>query len=146
MELGEQPSRLVGQAQVGEQLVDPGVVVAQAEVAGLDLQHFARGEEWVEHQLLRHYAEHAARRRVEDADLPSQSDDDQSCGETRDDLAGKSALTLRIGKEAFYRQLDMGLENAYAYCSEVMTRNMMAEDAKEGIGAFLEKRKPNWAP
>lgn len=59
-------------------------------------------------------------------------------------IAGKSAHTLRIGKEAFYRQADMRLEEAYAYCSEVMTRNMMAEDAAEGIDAFLEKRPPQW--
>jgi len=59
-------------------------------------------------------------------------------------IAGRSALTLRIGKEAFYRQADMRLEDAYAYCSEVMTRNMMAEDAAEGIDAFLEKRPPSW--
>ena len=59
-------------------------------------------------------------------------------------IASKSALTLRIGKEAFYRQADMSLEDAYAYCSEVMTRNMMAEDAAEGIDAFLEKRPPLW--
>jgi len=59
-------------------------------------------------------------------------------------LAAKSALTLRVGKAAFYRQIDMGLEDAYAYCSEVMTRNMMAEDAAEGIDAFLDKRPPTW--
>ena len=59
-------------------------------------------------------------------------------------IAGKSALTLRLGKEAFYRQADMSLEDAYAFCSEVMTRNMMAEDAAEGIDAFLEKRLPSW--
>jgi len=59
-------------------------------------------------------------------------------------LVGKSALALRLGKEAFYRQLDMDLESAYAYCSEVMTPNMMAADAEEGIDAFLEKRPPVW--
>jgi enoyl-CoA hydratase/carnithine racemase len=59
-------------------------------------------------------------------------------------IAGKSALTLRTGKEAFYRQAEMSLEDAYAYCSEVMTRNMMAEDAAEGIDAFLQKRPPEW--
>ncbi len=69
---------------------------------------------------------------------------DRTVAEMAKKLAGKSALTLRIGKEAFYRQLDMGLETAYAYCSEVMTRNMMAEDAAEGIDAFLEKRPPAW--
>jgi enoyl-CoA hydratase/carnithine racemase len=59
-------------------------------------------------------------------------------------LARKSTVALRLGKEAFYRQLDMDLESAYAYCSEVMTRNMMAADAEEGIDAFLEKRPPVW--
>jgi len=59
-------------------------------------------------------------------------------------LAAKSALTLRVGKAAFHRQADMDLESAYAYCGEVMTRNMMAEDAEEGIDAFLEKRPPVW--
>ena len=59
-------------------------------------------------------------------------------------IAGKSPLTLRIGKEAFYRQLDMPLEDAYRYASEVMVRNMMARDAEEGIDAFLEKRPPTW--
>ena len=59
-------------------------------------------------------------------------------------VASKSPLTLKIGKEAFYRQIDMELEQAYAYCSEVMTTNMLARDAEEGINAFIEKRSPNW--
>jgi enoyl-CoA hydratase/carnithine racemase len=59
-------------------------------------------------------------------------------------IAGKSPLTLKIGKEAFYRQAEMGLAQAYDYASEVMTRNMMAADAAEGIDAFLEKRPPAW--
>ena len=53
-------------------------------------------------------------------------------------------MILAIGKEAFYRQLEMGLEEAYAYASEVMTENMLARDAAEGIDAFLEKRTPVW--
>ena len=59
-------------------------------------------------------------------------------------IVAKSPLTLAIGKEAFYRQLEMGLDEAYAYASEVMTRNMMTHDAEEGIDAFLEKRTPKW--
>jgi enoyl-CoA hydratase/carnithine racemase len=59
-------------------------------------------------------------------------------------VASKSSYTLRIGKQAFYRQLDMGLADAYAYASEVMTENMMARDAEEGICAFIEKRAPSW--
>jgi enoyl-CoA hydratase/carnithine racemase len=59
-------------------------------------------------------------------------------------IAGKSPLTLAIGKEAFYRQAEMDLERAYAYASEVMTRNMLARDAAEGIDAFLDKRQPHW--
>jgi enoyl-CoA hydratase/carnithine racemase len=59
-------------------------------------------------------------------------------------IAAKSPLTLKIGKEAFYRQAEMDLASAYAYASEVMTRNMMAADAAEGIDAFLEKRQPHW--
>jgi enoyl-CoA hydratase/carnithine racemase len=61
-----------------------------------------------------------------------------------DTIAAKSPLTLAIGKEAFYNQLDMRLVDAYAYASSVMTTNMMARDAEEGIDAFIEKRKPNW--
>jgi enoyl-CoA hydratase/carnithine racemase len=59
-------------------------------------------------------------------------------------IAGKSPAVLRIGKEAFYRQAEMGVQDAYAYTAEVMTRNMLARDAEEGIGAFLEKRDPVW--
>jgi enoyl-CoA hydratase/carnithine racemase len=59
-------------------------------------------------------------------------------------VASKSAYTLRIGKTAFYRQAEMSLADAYAYASEVMTENMMARDAEEGIGAFIEKREPKW--
>jgi enoyl-CoA hydratase/carnithine racemase len=59
-------------------------------------------------------------------------------------IASKSALTVKIGKEAFYRQLEMPLAEAYRYASEVMVENMLARDAAEGIGAFIEKREPNW--
>ena len=59
-------------------------------------------------------------------------------------IAAKSPLTLKIGKEAFYRQAEMGLAQAYDYASEVMTRNMLAADAAEGIDAFLAKRPPVW--
>lgn len=59
-------------------------------------------------------------------------------------IAGKSPLTVAIGKEAFYRQVDLDLQAAYDYASEVMTRNMLARDAEEGIDAFLEKRQPTW--
>jgi enoyl-CoA hydratase/carnithine racemase len=59
-------------------------------------------------------------------------------------IASKSALTVKIGKEAFYRQLEMNLADAYRYASEVMVENMLARDAEEGIGAFIEKRTPTW--
>jgi enoyl-CoA hydratase/carnithine racemase len=59
-------------------------------------------------------------------------------------ITAKSALTLKIGKEAFYRQLEMPLAEAYKYASEVMVENMMARDAEEGISAFIEKRAPKW--
>ncbi len=59
-------------------------------------------------------------------------------------IGSKSSYVLKIGKQAFYRQAEMGLAEAYAYASEVMTENMMARDAEEGIGAFIEKRDPRW--
>jgi enoyl-CoA hydratase/carnithine racemase len=59
-------------------------------------------------------------------------------------VARKSAHTIKLGKAAFYRQAEMSLAEAYRYASQVMTENMMAADAEEGIGAFIEKRAPNW--
>ena len=59
-------------------------------------------------------------------------------------IASKSNLTIKIGKQAFYKQLEMPLRKAYLYTSKMMTLNMMARDAHEGISAFLEKRKPKW--
>ena len=59
-------------------------------------------------------------------------------------IASKSNKVVKIGKKAFYKQLEMPLEDAYKYTSKIMTENMMALDAKEGISAFLEKRTPNW--
>ena len=59
-------------------------------------------------------------------------------------IASKSNLTIKIGKQTFYKQLEMPLRKAYTYTSKMMTINMMAMDAQEGISAFLEKRKPIW--
>lgn len=59
-------------------------------------------------------------------------------------VAAKSTATVKIGKQAFYRQAEMSLTDAYSYASEVMTENMMTRDASEGICAFVEKRPPEW--
>lgn len=59
-------------------------------------------------------------------------------------IADKPSRTLKIGKEAFYKQLEMPLEEAYRYTAQVMVENMLDAEAKEGIGAFLDKREPNW--
>ena len=59
-------------------------------------------------------------------------------------IASKSNFTIKIGKRTFYKQLEMPLRKAYSHTSKMMTINMMAIDAKEGISAFLEKRKPKW--
>lgn len=59
-------------------------------------------------------------------------------------IASKSPLTLKIGKEAFYRQRELPLAQAYDYASQVMTENMLIRDAEEGIDAFIEKRIPCW--
>ena len=59
-------------------------------------------------------------------------------------IASKLPLAVALGKEAFYRQAELGLDAAYAYASDVMTRNMLAPETEEGIDAFLEKRPPRW--
>jgi enoyl-CoA hydratase/carnithine racemase len=59
-------------------------------------------------------------------------------------IAEKSMAAIALGKTAFYRQIEMNLSAAYAYTSEVMTQNMLAHDAEEGIDAFIAKRKPLW--
>ncbi|MBR9971876.1 enoyl-CoA hydratase [Magnetospirillum sulfuroxidans] len=59
-------------------------------------------------------------------------------------IGSKSPHTVKVGKEAFYRQAEMGLDDAYAYAAQVMTANMLARDAAEGIDAFLSKRPPVW--
>lgn len=59
-------------------------------------------------------------------------------------IAGKSLMTLKTGKQAFYRQVDLPLAEAYAYTADVMIGNMLKPDAREGVAAFLEKRKPEW--
>ena len=88
-------------------------------------------------------AETAARiglvnRVVADGDL------DRAVAALASQIAGKSTATVKIGKEAFYRQREMPLGEAYDYASRVMTENMMKRDATEGIDAFIEKRQPEW--
>jgi enoyl-CoA hydratase/carnithine racemase len=59
-------------------------------------------------------------------------------------IAAKSAAIVKLGKEAFYRQIEMSITDAYEHATEVMVKNMMARDAAEGISAFVEKRPPKW--
>ena len=59
-------------------------------------------------------------------------------------ISKKSSMTVKIGKEAFYKQAEMSLSDAYAYTSVVMAQNTLNDDAKEGISSFIEKRDPNW--
>ncbi|MGH1591059.1 enoyl-CoA hydratase [Methylobacterium phyllosphaerae] len=75
-----------------------------------------------------------------------EADLDAAVGALATRIAGKARRVLAIGKEAFGRQIEMGLEDAYGYAAEVMTRNMMMADAQEGIDAFLGKRPPRWEP
>ena len=69
---------------------------------------------------------------------------DETVGELAAKLARKSAHALALGKQAFYRQLEMGITDAYVFAGEEMARNMMDRDAAEGIDAFIEKREPAW--
>jgi enoyl-CoA hydratase/carnithine racemase len=59
-------------------------------------------------------------------------------------IASKSPVTVAIGKQAFYRQIELPLADAYSYAAEIMTQNMLTGDAEEGIGAFIAKRAPKW--
>src|SRR5215468_6793362 len=88
-------------------------------------------------------AEEAARIGLINRVVPAGRERDEALALARQ-IASKSALTVKIGKEAFYRQLEMNLADAYRYTSDVMVENMLARDAEEGIGAFIEKRTPTW--
>jgi enoyl-CoA hydratase/carnithine racemase len=88
-------------------------------------------------------AEHAARIGLVNRVVAAGQERDEALAMARV-IASKSTYTVKVGKEAFYRQLEMGLSAAYRYTSEVMVENMMARDAQEGIGAFIEKRDPKW--
>ena len=59
-------------------------------------------------------------------------------------IASKSAMTVKMGKQAFYIQSELELSEAYKYTSKIMVENMLKEDAKEGIDAFINKRNPQW--
>lgn len=68
----------------------------------------------------------------------------QNVDELAAKIASKSKAVTKIGKEAFYRQLDMTLSDAYDYAAQVMVENLLIRDAEEGIGAFVDKRPPEW--
>jgi enoyl-CoA hydratase/carnithine racemase len=69
---------------------------------------------------------------------------DAEVAELAAEIAGKSTFTVALGKRGFYRQLDMSLPDAYEYAGELVVRNLLAEDATEGIDAFVQKRPPVW--
>jgi enoyl-CoA hydratase/carnithine racemase len=88
-------------------------------------------------------AEEAQRIGLVNRVVPAGRERDEAMALARE-IASKSALTVKIGKEAFYRQLEMNLADAYGYAARTMVENMLARDAEEGIGAFIEKRSPKW--
>jgi enoyl-CoA hydratase/carnithine racemase len=69
---------------------------------------------------------------------------DEEIRKLTDSIVAKTPVAIKTGKQMFYRQLEMGLDDAYELASETMACNMMAEDAQEGIDAFLAKRQPRW--
>lgn len=77
-------------------------------------------------------------------DVVPAADLDTAVDELASDIAGKSPYTIALGKRAFYNQLRFDVASAYEYATEIAVRNKTAEDAQEGIKAFLEKRKPQW--
>jgi enoyl-CoA hydratase/carnithine racemase len=88
-------------------------------------------------------AEHAARIGLVNRVVAPGSEREQAIKLARQ-IAAKSAMTVRLGKEAFYRQIEMGLQDAYRLASQTMIENLLRRDAVEGIDAFLEKRQPKW--
>lgn len=78
------------------------------------------------------------------SDVVAPSDLTETTMEMATQIASKSPTTLKIGKEAFYQQIEMPLPDAYDFASNVMVMNMLEPDAQEGIGAFIEKRTPSW--
>jgi enoyl-CoA hydratase/carnithine racemase len=88
-------------------------------------------------------AEEARARGLVNRVVPA-ADLDAAIGELAAAIVAKTPVAIRMGKEMFYRQLDMGLEQAYAYAGQVMADNMMTCDAQEGIDAFIAKRPPAW--
>ncbi|MEQ8895461.1 MAG: enoyl-CoA hydratase [Roseovarius sp.] len=69
---------------------------------------------------------------------------DDAATDLAETIAAKLGSAVKIGKQAFYQQLEMGLDDAYAYTRDVMVENMLDHDTKEGIAAFIEKRSPDW--
>ena len=88
-------------------------------------------------------AEHAARIGLVNRVVSPGSERDEAL-KLAHQIAAKSAMTVRRGKEAFYAQAEMGLADAYRHAADVMVENLLAHDAGEGIAAFLEKRTPRW--
>ena len=88
-------------------------------------------------------AEHAARIGLVNRVVAPGTEREQAIRIARE-IAAKSAMTVRLGKEAFYRQVEMNLTDAYRLASQVMVDNMLRHDAAEGIDAFIEKRQPKW--
>jgi enoyl-CoA hydratase/carnithine racemase len=88
-------------------------------------------------------ATEARRRGLVNRVVPLEELDDE-IGKLTASICAKSPVAVRMGKQMFYRQLEMGMDSAYQLAAETMACNMMTEDAAEGIDAFIAKRKPEW--